>query len=482
MILRVIAFFATSALLVAGLYLSPAINTKIVFDSASGSYAVKPADLALVCPGALYRTGGDSGTNLAEVDRTGNAITKITAEGTGSVELRRISSSQTSNLDLGTDRAFEQLVAVDALALTNLGANLASPQGSLTLTGSSFQLAATAAMRGFAAATCQQPSNDFFLVGGSTLAGREALLVLSNPTPIDATADLKIFTDLGEVKVAGLSGISVPANSTIVVSLASYAPTVPALAVQVLSSGAKLVGWIQQRAVRGTSATGVDWLGMSPAASELQVIPGLVIRGTRVINQQLGSEENSDAGHAVRVFAPEGANITVQITSADPEVFGAVFTAIVEAGTVADFPVAELKDGDYSVVVSSDKPVFASVKAVRGNPGATPRLDFAWLPAAEELTSERAVMAHDEGLSILVLANAGSENHSVMVTNLVSGSSQQVLVPASGTAALEVSGAISLSAASSIYATITVLVEGQISDLEIRDPKNLGSEVLVRFR
>jgi len=27
-----------------------------------------------------------------------------------------------------------------------------------------------------------------------------------------------------------------------------------------------------------------------------------------------------------------------------------------------------------------------------------------------------------------------------------------------------------------------VLVEGQISDLDVRDPKNLGSEVKVRFR
>ena len=482
MILRVLAFVATSTLLGAGLYFAPAIQTKIVFDSASGSYQVKPADLALVCPGALYRTGGDSGTNLAEVDRIGSANTNFTAQGTGTVELIEITSSQSTNLELGTARIIDEIATRDALALTNSGADLASPQGSLTLTGTSIQLAASDSMRGLAAASCQQPSNDFFLIGGSTAAGREALLVLTNPTPIDATADLKIYTDLGEVKVAGLSGVSVPSNRTIVISLASFAPTSPSLAIQVLSSGAKLAGWIQQRAVRGTSATGVDWLGMSPAASQLQVIPGLVIRGTKTINQELRSEENSDAGHAVRVFAPEGANITVQITSSDPEVFGAVFTAIVEAGTVADFPVTELKDGDYSVVVSSDKPVFASVRAARGNPGQTPRLDFAWIAAAEELTTDRAVVAHDEGLSILVLANAGDQNAIVRVTDLASGASEQVLVAANGTASLEVSGAISIAAATNVFAAVAVLVEGQLSDIEVRDPKNLGSEVQVRFR
>jgi hypothetical protein len=370
----------------------------------------------------------------------------------------------------------------DGASLTNLNADQSASQGSLVIAGSSTQLAAISSMRGLAAASCQQPSNDFTIVGGSTLAGRESLMVLTNPSPIDATADLRVFTDLGEVKVSGLSGISVPAQSTTTVSLASFAPTVPSLAVQVLSQGAKLAGWIQARAVSGTQARGVDWISPNPQASELMVLPGLVIRGTKVINEAVGEQEKSDAGHALRVFAPEGANVTVQVVSSEADIFGAVFTGIIEPGTVSDFPISELKDGDYSVFVSSDKPVFSALRVARGNSDATPRLDFAWLSPAEELVSDRAVAIRAEGDSILVLANSGTVSATVSIQTLRSGATERVLVPALGTATLNLSRPVSISKSAGVFATVVVLIEGQISDLDVRDPKNLGSEVKVRFR
>lgn len=481
MIFRVVAFFSTTILMLGGLWFAPKPEISLDLASASGSYFVKAADLSLVCPGSLFQTGGESGTNLSQIERASSSTTKITASGQGSIELSSLSSSAPEQLDLDGSRVFETRSNRESLRLTNLNSSTDAIQGSMTLTGSSFQLASEPAMKGFAATSCQLPSNDFYLVGGSTAPGREALLVLTNPSPIDATADLKIFTDLGEVEVAGLAGISVPANSTNVISLASFAPTTPTLALHVISSGAKLAGWIQQRAVRGTSATGVDWISPSPLASLNSVIPGVVIRGTKTINQNLDAESNSDATHALRIFAPEGAEVTVQITSSDSEVFGAVFTGTIEPGTVSDFPITELKDGDYSIFIASDKPVYASARVARGNPGQTPRLDFAWVPAAEEIVGERAVYAHDQGLSILVLANSSSETQSVVIQNLLSGVKQSVSVPASGTASLEVAGAISVAAAGSVYGAVAILVEGQLSDLEIRDPKNSGSEIKVRF-
>lgn len=482
MIFRVISFVSVSAFLVVGLVLAPSVEYRVGFDSASGSYNVKPADMKLVCPGPLFRSGGDSGTNLNIIDRSGSADLVFTADGSGELEQTSISGSANSNIELGGSRVFGSSSIADATALTNLNADESAPQGSSFLAGSSVQLSAIESMRGLAAASCQQPSSDFMIVGGSTLAGREALMVLTNPSPIDATADLRVFTDLGEVTVSGLSGISVPAQSTTTLSLASFAPTVPALAIQVQSQGAKLAGWIQARAVRGTAAAGVDWISPNPQASEKAVLPGLVIRGTRVINQALGAAENSDAGHALRVFAPEGANITVQIVSSEAETFGAVFTGIIEPGTVSDFPIAELKDGDYSVFVSADKPVYSGLRVARGNPGASPRLDFSWVSPAEELVSDRAVSIPADGDSILVLANSGSSASTVLVQNLRSGAGVNVSVPALGTATVDLSGPVSISQSAGVYGTVVVLIEGQISDLDVRDPRNLGSEVKVSFR
>lgn len=482
MIFRIVSFVSVAAVLAAGLVFAPKVDITVGFDSASGSYSVKPADMQLVCPGPLFRSGGDSGTNLSVIERWGSADLFFTANGSGELEQSSIGESSVSSIDLDASRMFGSSSLGEAASLTNLNADQEATQGALVIAGSSTQLSAISSMRGLAAASCQQPSNDFTIVGGSTLAGRESLMVLTNPSPIDATADLRVFTDLGEVTVSGLSGISVPAQSTTTVSLASFAPTVPSLAVQVLSQGAKLAGWIQARAVSGTQARGVDWISPNPQASEQMVLPGLVIRGTKVINDAVSAEEKSDAGHALRIFAPERANVTVQIVSSEADTFGAVLTGIIEPGTVSDFPIAELKDGNYSVFVSSDTPVYSALRVARGNPGGTPRLDFAWISPAEELVSDRAVAIGPDGDSILVLANSGTAAATVLVQNLRTGAGVSVSIPALGSATVDLSGPVSISKSVGVYATVAVLIEGQISDLDVRDPKNLGSEVKVRFR
>jgi hypothetical protein len=57
-----------------------------------------------------------------------------------------------------------------------------------------------------------------------------------------------------------------------------------------------------------------------------------------------------------------------------------------------------------------------------------------------------------------------------------------VSVPALGTATVDVSGTASISKAEAVRAKVIVLLDGQISDLDVLDPKNLGSQVKVRFR
>ena len=216
MILRLIVFLTVGTVLAVGAIFSPAVSSSVNFESVSGSYYVKPADLNLVCQGPVFRTGGESGTALGQVNRLGEATALLTAEGSGLVELSTVSDSGVSSYEIGSSRIFESKRTRDATSLTNLKVSQDQAQGSVFLTGSTNQLAATDSMRGLAAASCQQPSNDFYIVGGSTAAGSEALLVLSNPSPIDATADLKIYTDLGEISVSGLAGISVPARTTTV--------------------------------------------------------------------------------------------------------------------------------------------------------------------------------------------------------------------------------------------------------------------------
>lgn len=486
MITRAIALIATSLLLAAGLVFAPPVAVSVDLGSASGSFDVKPADQRIVCPGPLFVSGGASGTELGAFDRTGSTTLRYSADGTGLLEVKSIAAGDPGVATLGSGRIYSAGEIGNATELKNTGAAAGSSQGSMVITGSTTQLVAIDSMRGLAAASCQQPSNDIWLVGGSTAAGREALLILTNPTPSDATADLTIYTDLGEIEVPGLSGISVLANSTTVLSLASFAPTVATLAIHVQTSGAKLAGWIQHRVMNGTESLGVDFVSPSPPPQLVSVIPGFVVRGTEAINQVAVTEAVSDAGHTLRVFAPTGANITVQIVSTSPEVFGAVVTGVIEPGTVTDFPISDLLDGNYSVFVTSDQPVYATAKAAIGNDEGTPRIDFTWLSAAEPITTSRAVMTSGvvppDGASYIVLGNPLNEARSATITSLETGVATVVSVPALGSASLGITGTVAVSSDSEIFASVALLVAGQISSLAINDPTNIGNSVQVRFR
>jgi hypothetical protein len=486
MISRAIALIATSLLLATGLVFAPPVTVTIDLGSASGSFDVKPADQSVVCPGPLFVSGGASGTDLGAFDRTGSTTLRYSADGTGLLEVKSIAAGDPGVVSLGSGRIYSVSEIANATELKNTGTAAGSPQGSMVVTGSTTQLVAIDSMRGLAAASCQQPSNDIWLVGGSTAPGREALLILTNPTPNDATADLKIYTDLGEIEVAGLSGISVLANSTTVISLASFAPTVATLAVHVQASGAKLAGWIQHRVMNGTESLGVDFVVPSPPTQLVSVIPGFVVRGTEAINQVAVTEAVSDAGHSLRVFAPTGANVIVQIVSTSPDVFGAVITGVIEPGTVRDFPITDLLDGNYSVFVTSDQPVYATAKAAMGNDEGTPRIDFTWLSAAEPITSSRALMTSGivppDGASYIVFGNPLNETRSATVTSLETGVKTVVAVPALGSSSLGITGAVAISSDSEIFASVALLSGGQISSLAINDPTNIGNSFLVRFR
>jgi hypothetical protein len=238
--------------------------------------------------------------------------------------------------------------------------------------------------------------------------------------------------------------------------------------------------------MNGTESLGVDFVAPSPPPQLISVIPGFVVRGTEAITQVAVTESVSDAGHSLRVFAPTGATITVQIVSTSPEVFGAVLTGVIEPGTVRDFAITELLDGNYSVFVTSDQPVYAAAKAAIGNDGGTPRIDFTWLSAAEPFTVSRAVMTSGivppDGASYIVLGNPLNETRTATITSLESGVATVLSVPALGSASLGITGAVAISSDSEMYASIALLLGGQISSLAIYDPKNLGDSIQVRFR
>ena len=141
-----------------------------------------------------------------------------------------------------------------------------------------FQLATDKKIRGLMAAPCLRPQSEFWFVGGSTKVGREALLLLNNPSQVDATVDLEIFTENGSSHSAGLSGIAVPKGKTTILPLASFVLGADSITVHVLSQGGSITALIQQKAIRGLSASGADYVLPSETISNESYFPGIFVR------------------------------------------------------------------------------------------------------------------------------------------------------------------------------------------------------------
>ena len=84
--------------------------------------------------------------------------------------------------------------------------------------------------------------------------------------------------------------------------------------------------------------------------------------------------------------------------------------------------------------------------------------------------------------AILTLANSKVSTSRVEVRSLSGGESSVITIAPQGSVSLPVTAAVLLSSDSSFHAQLTLLRDNGISDIEILDPKNIGSQVSVLFR
>ncbi|MET1036135.1 MAG: DUF5719 family protein [Arthrobacter sp.] len=259
-------------------------------------------------------------------------------------------------------------------------------------------------LAGLAVSRCQDPANEQWLVGASTVVGRTALLVVSNPSPSASTVDVELFGAEGQVEAGALRGIALaPGESTSIV-LAGVAAGEPALGVRVASAGAPVTAVIQQSVLRGLTAGGVDFIEPGARPSQSQVVPGVAVQSaaaTRELSDQRGYADaapelhvavpgRQDAALRVRAFGPAG-EVTLPGGGA----------ATAAAGTTARIALDALPVGDYTIAVEADQPVAAGVRLIRGTAGERP-VDAAWASSGERLGSQHLLMVPELAVSRIV--------------------------------------------------------------------------------
>ncbi|MEO3932473.1 DUF5719 family protein [Micrococcaceae bacterium Sec7.4] len=259
-------------------------------------------------------------------------------------------------------------------------------------------------LRGSAAAACQQPANDLWLVGANTALGRTAVLNLSNASSSPATVSLDLFGAKGPLQAPGSRGLLVAPGTTRSVILAGLAPGQEQLSVRVRSAGGPVAAVIQQSVLRGLTPGGVEFIAPATAPALRQVVSGVDIQDPAGLADLTGKSGFADAGPALQIAVPGSADavVAIKLFGRDGQKAlpgGGVVTA--KAGSVTQVSLAGVPAGPYTVAVSSDVSFTAAARVTRGLK-AEDASDFAWSAASARLGSQHVVPVPGAGDRFLI--------------------------------------------------------------------------------
>lgn len=342
--------------------------------------------------------------------------------------------------------------------------------------GSQVQNVNTPDLAGLAAASCDEPTADSWLSAGSTALGQTSLLLLANPTAVDATVNLTIYTEGGMVDAPAAAGITVPAGSQKVIPLAGLAPTAAAPVVHVRTTGGQVVATLQQSYEQGIQPQGVELTGATGAPSRAQTITGMTIASMAAVQATQSAEAVGVNYPVVRILVPgtQAAQVTVDAVGETGTAAGYSYAKTVKAGSVAEIPLDRLKDGAYTVTVNSTVPVVASARtSVIGKW----ERDFAWFVSSQPLTGTFLAAVPNGPSPTMHFANSGSKPVTVTVEGMQGGRSS-VTVPAEGAAARPLSpGDYRVSGADGLTGSMSFATDGTSSSFPLRPPGPLAAPV-----
>lgn len=453
---------AVAVVAVAGATLLPLPDLAI--GAPSQTVTPVPADQQRVCPGPLLELAADAG-----------AATRPSAVGEPSFSTDSIGADVRS-------RSLKPDADTTSPDEAPLLASVTTPQGATTsplFAGAQSQNATAPDLAGLAAAACAEPSADTWLAAGSTSLGQTSLVLLSNPSEVDATVDLSIYTETGPVSAPGAASILVPAGSQKVVPLAGLAPSAAAPVVRVRTSGGEVVASLQQSYEVGIQPRGAELVGATGAPARQQVIPGVTLGSMAAIEAAQSAEGVGVDYPVVRLLVPgdTDAQVTIGAVGEAGTAAGDSYATTVKAGTVAEVPLQRLKDGSYTVTVNSSVPVVAAVRT--SVIGAKLR-DFAWFSSAQDLQKDALAVMPTGGVAALHVANAGDSDRTVSIEPLSGGSTLTLAVPAEGGSHIRLpAGSYRITGADGLRGSVSLTGDGMTSSFALAPPGPLAAPITV---
>ena len=351
------------------------------------------------------------------------------------------------------------------------------------LAGAQSQGVSTETLSGFAAAACGEAVAEAWLVAGATNLGRSGLVLLSNPTAVAATVDVRVIGETGAVEAPSALGIIVPPASQRVLSLAGLAPNISSPVVHVASTGGVIAASLEQSVIIGLAPAGIELTSATASPATTQVIAGLVVPQDGGV---AASEDHADGDDhpAVRLFAPGEDPVDVSIGVVPESGSGGnTIEATLEPGRVIDVPLGVLDAGAYTVRIEADAPVVAAARATvggaEGQTDAAAPSDLAWTVATVPLLDDAVVAVPDGPSPTLHLVNPGGSTAEVTVT--VGGAERTVSVPAAGATSvpLDAGASVVLGGTSGLHATVSFAGDDELASFGVQPPGPLDSPITV---
>ncbi|RWZ68541.1 hypothetical protein ELQ92_04875 [Labedella populi] len=430
-------------------------------EPASVTVTPVPAAQSRVCAGPVVEVGGDA-----------SAATAVASVGVPVI-------TAGDGLDIAAD--VSAVAAPDDVAGGAGPSVLSAPpaEDGTALAGSQAQSVTGERLAGFAASSCIEARPEAWLVGGSTDVGQSTVVLLTNPSNVEANVTIEVFGEAGPVDAPGASGIVVGPSSQRIVPLAGIAPNIQIPALRVTSIGAPIAASLQQSALRAITPEGLDVIGATTAPGVEHVVPGFTVPASRPADGATGYDYRVPG---VRVLAPGTFDSEVTITATpvggtalEPRI------ATVPAGSVVEVPLDDLAPGGYSLTVTSDVPVVAAAHAASTADGAT---DFAWFAAAEPLDDAATVaVAGDQGASaVLYLVNTGTEDRPATIVG--PSGERRFVVAAGGTPKPigRVAGISTLASVEGLTAAVVYPGAAEFASFVIAPPGAASDPVVVRPR
>lgn len=435
------------------------------------SSLVQPAESRQlrVCPGPLLTLGEDP-TAATTISSVGRADIVSAAEPPDAV-LEETPLTAPGNPLAGEDGTPVAIAAEPGAVAAGM------------LAGAQSQDIATETLAGFASTACGEAVAESWLVAGATSLGRSGLVLLSNPTAVAATVDVRVTGETGVVDAPSALDLIVPPGSQRVLSLAGLAPNLASPVVQVTSTGGAIAASLEHSVVVGLAPAGIELTGPTAAPATSQVIPGLVVPQAGGV---ASSEDHADGDDhpAVRLFAPGEDTVDVSI-GVVPESGsgGSTIDATLEPGRVVDVPLGLLDAGTYTIRVEADAPVVAAARATvggaAGQTDASAPSDLAWTVATAPLL-DSAVVAVPPGPSpTLHLVNPGGAAADVTMT--IDGTERTVAVPPAGATSVRLAAGASvvLEGTEGLHASVSFAGADELASFGVQPPGPLDSPIRV---